>query len=114
MLAGTIRTSLFSLLAVLALLLSSPVQADALDDALQKGLVGETPRGYVAPVKSPSAAVTKLVNDINARRRAAYQNIAKKNGLTLQKVEAVAGARVIQRAPAGTYYKNSSGAWQRK
>lgn len=112
--AGTLRTCLVALFAVLALALSSPSWADPLDDALRNGLVGETPRGYVAPVKAPSAAITKLVNDINARRRAAYRDIAEKNGLALQQVEAVAGARVIQRAPKGTYYQDSSGAWQRK
>ncbi len=114
MAASVIRNFSISLLAVLAVFLSVPAHADALDDALRKGLLGETSRGYVAPVKQPSAAITQLLNSINARRRAAYQNIAQRNGLTRQKVEAVAGARVIQRAPKGTYYKNSGGTWQRK
>ncbi len=114
MAAGTLKYMILSLFAVLALGLSTPAHADALDNALRNGQVGETARGYVAPVKRPSAAINRLVNDINARRRAAYKDIAKKNGLPLQKVEAVAGARVIQRAPKGTYYKDNSGRWQRK
>jgi uncharacterized protein YdbL (DUF1318 family) len=114
MTAGILRTTIFSILAILALLAVEPAHADALDNALRSGQVGETPRGYVAPVKRPSAAITKLVNNINARRRAAYQKIAQKNGLSLQKIEAVAGARVIQRAPKGTYYKDNGGNWRRK
>ena len=112
--AGTLKNTIFSIFALFAVLASVPASADALDNALRQGLVGETPRGYVAPVKSPTAAINGLVNDINARRRAAYQGIARKNGLSLQNVESVAGARVIQRAPKGTYYKDSSGKWRRK
>ncbi len=103
-----------ALLIVLALTVAAPAMADALDDALRGGKVGETSRGYIAPVGAPSAGLTRLVNDINARRRAKYQSIARKNGISLQKIEAVAGSRIIQRAPAGTYFMDSGGQWRRK
>lgn len=103
-----------ALLIVLTFGIAGPAQADALDDALRSGQVGETPRGYVAPVKAPSGSITKLINDINARRRAEYANIAKRNNLTLQQVEALVGKKIIGRAPAGTYYQDDSGSWRRK
>ena len=105
---------LFAFVVVFAVTLAGPASADGLDDAKRSGLVGETPRGYIAPVKAPSADVTRLVNDINQRRRAAYEDIAKKNGIPIQQVEALTGKRIIERAPAGTYYQDGSGSWVRK
>lgn len=112
--APKLRLAFISLLSALALFVSAPAMADALDDALRNGSVGETARGYIAPVKGPTAAVTQLVNSINARRRAKYNDIATKNGLSLQQVESVAGSRIIQRAPAGTYVQDAGGAWRKK
>jgi uncharacterized protein YdbL (DUF1318 family) len=112
--AGYLRISFLSLLAALLLGIASPAMADALDDALRNGQVGETSRGYIAPVKSSSGAITRLVNDINSRRRAEYSSIARRNNLSLQQVESLAASRIIQRAPAGTHYQNASGAWRRK
>lgn len=112
--ARSLKNIILSIFTVVAMLTSTPATADALDNALRQGLVGETTRGYVAPVKRPSAAINNLVNNINSRRRAAYKSIAQKNGLSLQKVESVAGTRVIQRAPKGTYYKDNRGKWRRK
>ena len=105
---------LLAFLAVFAVILTGPASADALDDAKRNGLVGETTRGYIAPVASPTAEVTRLVNDINQRRRAAYEDIAKKNGIPVQQVEALTGKRIIERAPAGTYYQDGGGTWKRK
>jgi len=110
----TALTSLFAPIALLAMLAAVPACADSLDNALRSGQVGETPRGYIAPVRAPSPGITQLVNSINARRRAEYQSIAQRNNLSLQQVEAVAGQRIIQRAPGGTYYQDGGGAWKRK
>jgi len=109
-----IRALFLVMLAATALFAAAPAVADALDDALQSGVVGETPRGYIAPVGAPSAATMQLVNDINARRREKYAAIARDNGLTLQQVETLAGKRIIERAPAGIYYQDPGGAWRRK
>ena len=92
-----------------------PAWADALDDALKAGLVGETREGYIAPVKSPpSPEVTALVNDINARRRAQYTKIAEQNDADLQTIEGIVGKRVIERAPPGTFVQNAAGDWVQK
>ena len=105
---------LLAFLAVFTFILAGPASADGLDDAKRNGLVGETPRGYIAPVKAPSADITRLVNDINQRRRAAYEDIAKKNGIPIQQVEALTGKRIIERSPAGTFYQDGSGNWVQK
>lgn len=108
------RRLFMALLGLFAVLHAAPAAANALDDALRAGLIGETTRGYVAPVKPPTPDVTRLVNDINQQRRAKYSEIAQKNNLTLPQVEAVAGKRIIERAAPGTFYQDNSGTWRRK
>lgn len=102
-----------------ALLLSAGVLFAAagglsLDDAKRQGLVGETVEGYLAAVKgSPSAAVKALVDDVNAKRRAEYQRIARENGLELSQVEALAARKAIEKTPPGDWVR-VNGDWRRK
>ena len=98
-------------------LLTLPLLAFAvtLDDAKSQGLVGETWKGYLAAVTaSPSAEVKQLINDVNARRRAEYERIAKQNGISVEDVEKVAGSKAIERTPAGQYVKAEGGGWRTK
>ena len=96
----------------LALLLAVPAFALDLGEAKSKGLVGETSNGYLAAVK-PSGDVNALVKDINGKRKAHYQKIAKKNNISLEAVEVRAGQKAIGKTPAGQYINSGSG-WQRK
>ena len=99
---------------VLGALLLSALPALALDlgAAKSSGKVGETNTGYLGVVK-PSADAEALVAEINAKRKAHYQKIAKKNGITLQAVEARAGLKAIEKTPAGEYVNTGAG-WQKK
>jgi hypothetical protein len=90
----------------------SPAMALDLDAAKSTGLVGETSSGYLAAVK-PSAEVNALVQDINGKRKAQYQQIASQNGISLQAVEVRAGQKAIGKTPAGQYV-NTGGGWQKK
>ena len=95
-------------------LTGGPAIADELDDAKASGAVGETFRGYIAPVGDPTPAVSALVDRINAGRRAQFEDIAKRNDITLEQVELLTGQRVLERAAGGTYIKDQSGAWTQK
>jgi hypothetical protein len=82
-----------------------------LQEAKTKGLVGETPSGYLAVVKvSPEAQA--LVQDINAKRKAAYSGIAAKNGAPLDEVARAAGREAIAKAPPGSFVQNEGGQWR--
>ena len=96
----------------LSLLLALPAFALELGDAKSRGLVGETSSGYLAAVK-PSGDVNSLVESINSQRKAHYQKIAEKNGISLQAVEVRAGQKAIGKTPAGEFV-NSGGGWQKK
>ena len=103
------------LLLLASLGLAHPAFADALDDAKAAGLVGESSTGYLGVVSPPGDAATRaLVDDINARRKARYREIAASNGIDLEAVELLAGQKAIDRTPAGRFVRGANGAWRRK
>ncbi len=95
--------------------LTQPAFAGALEDAKASGYLGERPDGYLGLVKPGApASAGGLMNDINAKRRGRYGEIAKKNNTSLQAVEAIVGNKLIKKAPPGTYVMDASGTWIRK
>lgn len=100
-------------LAVSGLGMASPVDALSLDEAKSQGLIGEQPNGYLGVV--PGAANSQaaaLVNQINAKRRAAYRSVADSNGTTLKSVEVLAGRKLIDRLRPGQWFMDQGGKWQ--
>jgi uncharacterized protein YdbL (DUF1318 family) len=96
--AGMLR----AMLVVLAL--GGSALALDLDGAKAAGLVGEKPDGYVDVVSpSASAEAKALVADVNTKRRAAYARIAQQNGAPLADVAALAGKKLIDGAPSGSF-----------
>jgi uncharacterized protein YdbL (DUF1318 family) len=101
----------------LALALVTPLSAVALDldSARAQGLVGEQTDGYVGAVQpGASAEVDRLVAEVNAKRRAAYEDIARKNGTAVTAVAALAGQRLLERAPPGAWIGDGTGHWYQK
>lgn len=106
------------LLAAMLLLAAAALPSSAfaleLGEAKQRGLLGETPSGYLEAVKPPTAEVQALMSEINAKRRAEYQRIAKENNTPLSAVEKLAAEKAIEKTPAGQYVKTPGGSWVRK
>jgi len=91
-----------------------PSAALDLDAARAQGLVGERSDGYVGAVSaSASGDVKALVAEVNGKRRAAYADIAKKNGTAPDAVAALSGQKLIERAPAGQWIYDK-GRWTQK
>ena len=87
----------------------------SLDEAKAQGVVGERPNGYVGVVSgSNNAQAAALANQINAKRRAAYQSVANSNGTTLRSVEALAGRKLIGRLQSGQWFMDQGGKWRRR
>jgi uncharacterized protein YdbL (DUF1318 family) len=93
---------------------AAPAAAQSLDAAKAAGQVGELPNGYLAPVGSQPAAIQRLVDEINLKRREQYRQIAQKNGTSLAAVEKVVGEKLIDRAAPGEYVADTGGNWRRK
>ncbi|ABK42734.1 Uncharacterized conserved protein UCP025560 [Magnetococcus marinus MC-1] len=100
---------------MLAMLLTTALQASPLDEAKQAGYLGEQGDGYVGLVtpSAPSSA-KQLMQEINLKRRDKYREIASKNNISLRSVEGVAGQKLIERADPGTYVLSPSGGWLRR
>ena len=110
-----VRARIATLVALAALLVATPALAGSLADARAAGQVGERLDGYVGIVVSnPSAELRKLVDDINARRKAEYRAIAARNGTSVGPVGKLAAKQLIEKAPRGHYYQDASGSWRKK
>jgi uncharacterized protein YdbL (DUF1318 family) len=91
-----------------------PAAALDLDAAKARGLLGERPDGYVEVVDAgASPDVRALAQDVNAKRRVAYEKVARQNGAPVADVAKIAGKKLIDNAPSGAYVK-LDGKWVRK
>jgi hypothetical protein len=108
-------TNVFFALLISMMAMSVAVAASPLTQPKADGLIGEQANGYIGLVKQNAPAnIKKLVNDVNAKRRAGYQNIAKKQGTSLAEVEMVGGKTAIEKTLRGNYIRDASGAWRKK
>ena len=97
----------------LALALLSPAYAVSLEEAKANGLVGEKPNGYLGMVKPSGPDVQALTNEVNQKRRQAYEDIARLNRTPLEAVEALAGEKAIQNTKPG-HFVEGPGGWMKK
>jgi hypothetical protein len=101
---------------LIAAVLAVPLPAAALDldTAKARGLLGERPDGYVEVVDVGAPAEVKaLAEDVNAKRRVAYEKVARQNGAPVADVAKIAGKKLIDNAPRGTFVK-IDGKWVKK
>ena len=87
--------------------------AISLDDAKQKGLVGEMPNGYIGVIVN-TPEVQSLVSTINNKRKTIYIDLARENKITMQQVTALAGAKAIEKTKSGQFIQNAAGNWVKK
>lgn len=104
-------------IAVCATVLGTAVAFSAfalsLDEAKAKGLVGERPNGYLGTVNPSNAEVQGLMEDVNRKRRQAYEEIAKRNRTDIRAVETLAGEKAIQNTKPGNFIEGPGG-WMKK
>ncbi|QYJ84677.1 YdbL family protein [Shewanella mesophila] len=101
------------LLLAASLLLSLNAFAISLQDAKSQGLVGEQINGYLGVVVSNKDA-TELADSVNAKRRAHYEKIAKKNGINVDDVAKLAAEKAIAAAQQGQFIQTPQGKWIKK
>ncbi|WP_148999307.1 YdbL family probable chaperone protein [Shigella sonnei] len=69
--------------------------------------------GYLVALKT-DAETEKLVTDINAERKASYQQLAKQNNVSVDDIAKLAGQKLVARAKPGEYVQGINGKWVRK
>jgi len=97
------------------ILIPVSVFALSLEEGKRQGLIGERRNGYLDVVTSAAPSeIHALVEDVNAKRRAAYAQIAHKNGSPLSAVEQVGAKEAFDKSPTGTMIEGADGKWQPK
>ena len=88
----------------------------AVEAAKSQCVVGEKNDGYlgVVPGAIASQEVRREIRSINQRRKAAYEQIAARNGVTVQVTASLTAEKLINQAPAGQCVQDGSGAWIKK
>ncbi len=83
-------------LSLAAILVASPAFALDLQSARSSGAVVEQVTGYIKAAK-PSPEVDALVADVNAKRKAEYERIAKEKGSKVEDVAAIAAQELLKK-----------------
>ena len=103
-----------------AIALAGQPEADAqvpqIESAKASGVVGERIDGYLGIVNdgAADASLIRKINEINAKRRAVYDELAADTNTTTAQVARLTGEKQIERAAPGQYYFDESGRWVRK
>jgi len=103
------------LMLVISMLTSSIALASPLTQPKADGLIGEQANGYIGLVRQDvPVEIRKLVEEVNAKRKAGYQGIATKQGVSLESVELVGGNTAIEKTLPGNYVRDANGVWHKK
>ena len=79
------------------------------------GLIGEQANGYIGLVRDDVPAdIRKLVDEVNAKRKAGYEKIALKQGVPLSEVEKVGAKTAFEKTLEGNYIRDANGTWRKK
>ncbi|MEL6662199.1 MAG: YdbL family protein [Pseudomonadota bacterium] len=111
-----LAVSALAALSVTALTQTADAQGAEIDAAKSAGVVGERIDGYLGIVENGGvdSSLRRRVNEINARRRAAYDEVASSAGATTAQVARITGEKQIARVSPGEFYMDENGRWVRK
>lgn len=82
-----------------------------IDAAKEQGQVGERIDGFLGVVSNAEPSVVRRVDEINARRRAVYADLAAREGVNLSDVARLTGERLVAAEPSGHFVLDDSGQW---
>lgn len=101
-----------------ALALSSAAYAGTatIEAAKAQCVIGEQTDGYLGVIEAGKAdeALKREVRSINQQRKAAYAELAAKNGVTIEQAAQVTAERLLNGAPSGHCIQSPDGGWVKK
>lgn len=86
----------------------------AVDAAKAAGKVGEQGDGYLGIVTDADSALRAAVAEINAGRKQVYSDTAAKTGVTMEAAGEATARALLNRVPAGQFFKPLGGGWTKK
>jgi uncharacterized protein YdbL (DUF1318 family) len=108
---------LFGTLCAVMLVFGAAGHADAqskLDQYRAAGYIAERFDGLTELRAGAPADAAGLVHDVNARRQAIYGARAQNQGVPHSAVGKIYAAEVMEKAPAGTWFRREDGSYTRK
>lgn len=108
--------SAFAAIALSATIGAADAASPMIEDAKSKCLVGEQSDGYLGIVDgaAPGDAVQREVRAVNQQRKAAFANLAARNGVTIEDAAALTGKRLVEGAPSGQCVQLPDGSWAKQ
>lgn len=107
-----------TLAAALALSAAAPAYAASatVEAAKASCVIGEQTDGYLGVIDNAKAdeALKREVRSINQQRKAAYAELAAKNGVTIEQAAQVTAERLLNGAPSGHCIQAPDGGWVKK
>ncbi len=104
-------TRMLTILSFILALAALPAFAADLHSARAAGQIGEKADGFVTAL-DPSAQ--SLVDEVNAKRRAQYADVAAKKGQSIAVVGAVFAGTIAAGLEPGAKYQATDGTWKTK
>ncbi len=86
----------------------------AVDGLKDRGVAGETNRGYLEARGSASAADQQVISEENSDRGAVYAAIAAQTGTDSETVGRARAQRIAANSKAGVWIQDAGGAWKQK
>jgi len=97
------------------ILATTAATASPLTQPKAEGWIGEQADGYLGLVREDAPAeIRSLVQEVNAKRKAGYMDIANQQGVPLSEVEKVGGKTAIEKTLPGNYIRDTGGTWHKK
>ncbi|MDX1710940.1 MAG: YdbL family protein [Rhodovibrionaceae bacterium] len=91
-----------------------PAQAASLDELRAAGVIAERFDGLLEIRQGGNAEARQIVQQVNAERTKIYQKRANEQGVSVDQVGRVYAKQILQKAPAGTYFKQENGSYVQK
>ncbi|MCK5745313.1 MAG: YdbL family protein [Oricola sp.] len=97
----------------IGLAVSASAASPAVENAKNNCIVGEQADGYLGVVTgaNPSEEIRREIRDINQQRKAAYANLAQRNGVTIEVAASLTAEKLINQAGPGQCVRDQSGNW---
>jgi hypothetical protein len=88
----------------------------AIESAKAQCIVGEQTDGYLGIIDESKAdeALRREVRSVNQQRKAAYADLAARNGVTIEQAAQVTAERLLNGAPSGHCIQTPEGSWVKK
>ncbi len=104
------------LVALSALAGAANAASPMIEDAKSRCIVGEQSDGYLGVVDSLAASeeVKREVRAVNQQRKAAFADLAARNGVTIEDAAALTGKRLVESAASGQCVRLPDGTWAKQ